>query len=87
MGQFLGRSDEHASSTGLICNLKTGGVSAQFHVVYDNHFATVRSDWSADNIPVPSAFHDLYRFSRENHIDPEDIIKRRRRKLFSVFEF
>ena len=41
-------------------------------------------DWTADNIPVPSAFHDLYRFSRENHIDPEDIIERRRRKLFSV---
>ena len=84
LGQFLGRSDEHASSVGLIRNLKTNGVSAQFHVVYDNHFSTVSSDWSSDNVPVPPNFHDLYRFSRENHYDPEDIVHRRGRELFEV---
>ena len=84
MGQFLGRSDEHASSIGLIRNLKTGAVSAQFHVVYDNHFSTVQSDWTADNLPVPPCFHDLYRFSREQHYDPDDVIEERRRKLLNV---
>ena len=34
MGQFLGRSREHSSSVGLIRNLKTGGVSAQFHYIF-----------------------------------------------------
>ena len=82
MGQFLGRSDEHAGSIGLIRNLKTGAVSTQFHVVYDNHFSTVTSDWTADNVPVPPSFHDLYKFSRENHFDKEDlIVERRRRQL------
>ena len=83
MGQFLGRSDEHAGSVGLIRNLKTGTVSAQFHVVYDNHFSTVTSDWTADNVPVPPSFHDLYKFSRELHFDDEDLlVERRRRQLF-----
>ena len=40
VGQFLGRSKSHATSVGLIKNVQTGGVSAQFHVVYDDHFAT-----------------------------------------------
>ena len=83
MGQFLGRSDEHAGSVGLIRNLKTGAVSVQFHVVYDNHFSTVTSDWTADNVPVPPYFHDLYKFSREHHFDNEDLlVERRRRQLF-----
>ena len=41
MGQFFGRSDKHASSIGLIRNLKTGKISAQFHCVYDCFFTTV----------------------------------------------
>ena len=83
MGQFLGRLDEHAGSVGLIRNMKTGAVSAQFHVVYDNHFPTVTSDWAADNVPVPPSFHDLYKFSREHHFDNEDLlVERRRRQLF-----
>ena len=64
--------------------MKTGAVSAQFHVVYDNHFSTVSSDRTADNVPVPPQFHDLYRFSRENHVDPDDLVERRRRRLFQI---
>ena len=40
-GQYLGKSPDHASSVGLIRNLRTGYVSPQFHVLYDNKFQTV----------------------------------------------
>ena len=84
MGQFLGRSDEHAGSVGLIRNLKRNAVTTQFHVVYDNHFSTVSADYSADNVPVPPEFHDLYKFSRKNHYERDDLMERRRRALFHI---
>ena len=73
MGQFIGRSDQHDLSTGLIHDLLTNLVSAKFHCVYDHHFSTVRSDYTADYIPVPPAFHNLFQFSTENDYDPKDV--------------
>ena len=55
--------------------LRTGAVSPQFNVVYDDHFTTVGADTSLDNIPVPDGFDDLMRFSRENVLDPADLTK------------
>ena len=81
MGQFLGRSREHSSSVGLIRHLKSGGVSAQFHVVYDDHFTTVSSDYNQDNVPVPPNFHNLFRFSREQHYDLNDLNEISRRQI------
>ena len=75
LGQFMGRSREHASNVGLIRNLRTGAVSPQFNVVYDDHFTTVGADTSLDNIPVPDGFDELMRFSRENVLDPADLNK------------
>ena len=40
-GQYLGKSSKHASSIGLVRNLKTGFISPQFHVIYDHKFETV----------------------------------------------
>ena len=42
-GQFLGFSKQHASMIGLIQNIKTGSISPQFHVVFDDSFMTVPS--------------------------------------------
>ena len=42
-GQFLGFSPVHAETVGLIKNLRTGYISPQFHVVYDDWFETVTS--------------------------------------------
>ena len=36
-------SKHHSSTIGLICNLKTGSVTPQYHVVYDELFTTVPS--------------------------------------------
>ena len=40
MGIYVGPSPTHASSVGLILNPRTGHVSPQFHVIYDDDFTT-----------------------------------------------
>ena len=40
-GQYLGPSPDHSTIVGRILNLRTGSVSPQFHVVYDDLFTTV----------------------------------------------
>jgi len=37
----MGYSKEHALNAGLILNLKTGFMSVQYYVLYDDHFITV----------------------------------------------
>jgi len=41
MGIYVGRSPSHASNVALILNPRTGHVSPQFHVVYNDDFTTV----------------------------------------------
>ena len=41
MGIYVGRSPAHASNIALVLNPRTGHVSPQFHVVYDDDFTTV----------------------------------------------
>ena len=41
VGQFLGYSDEHSSLVATVRHLPTGHMSPQFHVVFDDLFATV----------------------------------------------
>jgi hypothetical protein len=38
---FLGVSHAHSSSVGRILNLRTGNISPQYHVVYDDSFTPV----------------------------------------------
>ena len=42
--QFVGHSELHASNVPLVCNLQTGSILSQFHVVHDNWFETVAVD-------------------------------------------
>ena len=60
-GIFLGFSDMHSSRVGLILNPRTGRVSPQFHVVYDDHFETVANDGSV----VPPSWPELVLSSSE----------------------
>ena len=41
LGIYVGHSPTHAGSVALVLNPKSGLVSPQFHVVYDDHFTTV----------------------------------------------
>lgn len=43
-GMYMGMSPKHASSVPLVLNLETGSITPQYHVVFDDWFATVNSD-------------------------------------------
>jgi len=43
LGIYLGHSPRHAASVSLVLNLRTGHVSAQYHVQHDDFFETVRA--------------------------------------------
>ena len=64
-GQFLGRSNHHASDIGLIRTLRTGYMSTQYHVVYDDFYTTV----SAEGNKPPLTWEALCSTSRENLIN------------------
>ncbi len=41
MGIYIGRSPSHAANVSLILNPRTGHISPQFHVIYNDDFMTV----------------------------------------------
>ena len=51
----MGTSPLHASTVGLVRNLRTERVSPQFHLVYDDYFETVHSDETS----VPTSWPEL----------------------------
>ena len=57
-GQFVGVSPVHAETVGLVCNLNTGYISPQYHLVYDEWFETVTA---MDESP-PQNWNDLCTF-------------------------
>jgi len=74
-GQFLGMSKQHASTIGLICNLTTGSVTLQYHVVYNELFTTVPSRAEFDQ-QQPANWIDLLTYSRDyalEDVEPGDI--------------
>jgi hypothetical protein len=70
-GQFLGFSKQHASTIGLVRNIKTGSISPQFHVVYDDRFMTVPSRLDDDEINKED-WEELLTFSRMLSIDEDN---------------
>ena len=52
-GQYLGISPSHSTTIGRILNSRTGFVSPQYHVVYDDQFSTV------PNAESGGVFHDV----------------------------
>ncbi len=64
LGQFLGYSDKHSSLVANIRHLKTGFISPQYHVVFDDLFESVFSSGPND-VVVDAICEDLYRTSCE----------------------
>ena len=50
VGAYLGHSHRHSQSIALVLNLKTGHVSPQFHVVFDDEFSTVNQDFASQSL-------------------------------------
>ena len=44
MGVYLGHSSEHASNVALVLNPKTGIISNQYHLVFDDKFKTISTE-------------------------------------------
>jgi hypothetical protein len=59
-GQYMGTSPVHADTIALIRNLKTGYISPQYHVVFDDSFETVY----ADEDTTPEASKNLCIFNK-----------------------
>ena len=55
----MGSSPLHASTVGLVRNLRTNHISPQFHVVYDDLFETVH----ASATEAPASWPDLFTFN------------------------
>lgn len=47
----MGNSAKHASTVPLVLNPETGAITAQFHVVFDDWFATVTSTGTGKDLP------------------------------------
>ena len=56
-GIFVGFSPNHSSDVPLVLNLKTGHISPQYHVVFDDTFSTVPS--LADDEVPPTFWNEL----------------------------
>jgi hypothetical protein len=72
-GLYLGASDRHASTVGLILNLRTKNISPQFHCVYDDYFETV----FASPEDEPKVWKELLIFQTYNSVsdvDDEDYV-------------
>ena len=53
LGVYLGPSPNHARSIALVLNLRTGHVSPQFHIKFDDFFETVQSKATDLDAPDP----------------------------------
>ena len=69
--QYMGFSTLHASTVGLVRNLKTGNISPQFHLVFDDWFETVHSSATEE----PKGWQELIQFqSFSNDFDDDDYV-------------
>eukprot|EP00804_Cyclotella_cryptica_P001027 CCRYP_008338-RA/>CCRYP_008338-RA protein AED:0.69 eAED:0.69 QI:0/0/0/0.5/0/0/2/0/219 len=70
MGQFLGFSRQHSSTVALVCNLHTGYVSPQYHVVFHDNFQTVFHDGKSSE-ELDKICDQLFVESRDCYVEEE----------------
>jgi hypothetical protein len=73
---FMGVSPTHSSTVGNIMDLRTGNVSPQYHVVYDDLFSTVPNGETGgilDDMPINQlSWSNILESGWERVIDPVD---------------
>ena len=74
MGQFLGFSDQHSSTVGLVRNLATNFVSPQFHVVFDDLFTSIYNNVRMDDSKLENLFTKLFETCREWYGEDSEIL-------------
>ena len=78
LGIYVGHSPYHAGSVALVLNPKTGLVSPQFHVIFDDDFSTVPHLRAGT---VPENWSDLVQNSRRNPLMDFMMLPRRGLKV------
>ncbi len=68
----LGVSPSHSDTVGRILNLRTGAISCQYHMVFDEQFSTVFGQVTDDVIDPQLWDTLLKRGSEENYLDKHD---------------
>ena len=72
-GMYVGNSTKHSDSVGRILSLRTGHVSPQFHVVYDEKFSTAIGTVDRDRVLDEKMFSELIQFDGySSYLDKED---------------
>ena len=66
--QYLCVSPEHSTTVGWVLNLKTGSVSPQYHVVYDDWFATV-PNFGFKEQEFMEVWDDLFQNGYKDNVD------------------
>ena len=69
LGMFLGFSPVHSSLVPLVLNVRTGKISPQYHVIFDDKFETVVSLSRGKTLDV--GWHQLFKLGREQYLDVE----------------
>ena len=69
LGMFMGFSQVHSSLVALVLNTSTGKISPQYHVVFDDKFATVNSLPTEDSIDTQ--WKRIFKLRREFYLDIE----------------
>ena len=49
VGIFLGNSSQHSDNVALVLNPKTNHISAQYHILFDDKFETIKSGKTTDS--------------------------------------
>ena len=70
VGMFVGFSAQHSSLVPLVLNLKTGKISPQYHVIFDDKFQTVASPALRDR-PPDELWATLFKRDSEYYLDIE----------------
>ena len=70
VGMFVGFSNQHSSLVPLVLNLKTGKISPQYHIIFDDKFQTVASP-AIRSRPIDDIWHQLYQRESEYYLDIE----------------
>ncbi|KAL7457958.1 hypothetical protein ACHAWC_009470 [Mediolabrus comicus] len=78
IGQFMGMSPEHSSLIGRVRSLRTGSITNQFHVIYDERFESVMGLVMNEHLDeleqyVVKLWEELFHtdYARDFYVEPE----------------
>ena len=72
MAIYLGHSPNHASTVPLILNIRTGLVSPQYHIIYDDQFMTTSC---LQTNTLPTHWNELFKQQSENYLAGESALQ------------